>query len=237
LRQIDEVKSSLVSTVSHELRTPLTGIRLANHLLLSDRIGTLSPKQTEVMMELRDNADRLQKIIENLLDMSRIEAGASALQKMPVTPHELAVEAVDEVRSAAQDKGVELRVEVPVDLPRVEADRARVNHVLLNLLNNALRYTAAGGNIVVAAGIQDGMIEFRVTDTGSGIPKMYQTRVFERFFRVPGQSGGGVGLGLAIAKEIVQAHGGVIRLESREDRGTTFFFTLPRESTKQEDHP
>ena len=132
------------------------------------------------------------------------------------------------MRSAAQDKGVELRVEVPVDLPRVEADRARVNHVLLNLLNNALRYTAAGGNIVVAAGIQDGMIEFRVTDTGSGIPKMYQTRVFERFFRVPGQRGGGVGLGLAIAKEIVQAHGGTIRLESREDRGTTFFFTLPR---------
>ena len=147
LRQIDEVKSSLVSTVSHELRTPLTGIRLANHLLLSDRIGTLSPKQTEVMMESRDNADRLQKIIENLLDMSRIEAGTSALEMMPVTPHELAAEAVDQVRSAAQDKGVELKVDVPVDLPRVRADRARVNHVLLNLLNNALRYTAAGGHI------------------------------------------------------------------------------------------
>ena len=236
LRQIDEVKSSLVSTVSHELRTPLTGIRLANHLLLSDRIGTLSPKQTEVMMELRDNADRLQKIIENLLDMSRIEAGTSALQKMPVAPHELAVEAVDQVRSAAQDKGVELRMDVPVDLPRVEADRGRVNHVLLNLLNNALRYTAAGGNIVVAAGVQDGLIEFRVSDTGQGIPKMYQTRVFERFFRVPGQSGGGVGLGLAIAKEIVQAHGGAMRLESQEGQGTTFFFTLPLEATTKDVH-
>jgi len=236
LRQIDEVKSSLVSTVSHELRTPLTGIRLANHLLLSDRIGTLSPKQTEVMMELRDNADRLQKIIENLLDMSRIEAGSSALELSLLTPHELVVEAVDQVRSAAQDKGVELKVDVPVDLPRVRADHTCVIHVLLNLLNNALRYISAGGQIAVAAEAQDGMIEFRVKDTGAGIPQVYQSRVFERFFRVPGQNTGGVGLGLAIAKEIVQAHGGAMRLESQEGQGTTFFFTVPQEATKQEVH-
>ncbi len=236
LRQIDEVKSSLVSTVSHELRTPLTGIRLANHLLLSDRIGTLSPKQTEVVMEARDNADRLQRIIENLLDMSRIEAGTSALQMMPVSPHELAAEAADQVRSAAQDKGVELKVDVPVELPRVRADRTRMVHVLLNLLNNALRYTAAGGHILVAAALHDREIEFRIQDTGQGIPRMYQPRVFERFFRAPGQSGGGVGLGLAIAKEIVQAHGGAMRLESQEGQGTTFFFTLPQEATTKEGH-
>jgi len=114
LRQIDEVKSSLVSTVSHELRTPLTSIRLANHLLLSDRIGTLSPKQTEVVMESRDNADRLQRIIENLLDMSRIEAGGTALEIAPVTPHELAAEALDLVRNSAQEHGIELQLNVPV---------------------------------------------------------------------------------------------------------------------------
>ena len=234
LRQIDEVKSSLVSTVSHELRTPLTGIRLANHLLLSDRIGGLNPKQTEVAMELRDNADRLQKIIENLLDMSRIEAGSSVLELAPVRPHELVAEVTDQVRSSAQDKGVELSVDVPVDLPRVQADAARVNHVLLNLLNNALRYTSAGGHIWVGAAPQDGLVEFRVQDTGQGIPKIYQPRIFERFFRAPGQSSGGVGLGLAIAKEIVQAHGGTIRVESREGAGTTFFFTLPQEAGKLE---
>ena len=138
LRQIDEVKSSLVSTVSHELRTPLTSIRLANHLLLSDRIGTLNSKQTEVAVELRDNADRLQKIIENLLDMSRIERGCSALELTPQRPYEMVAEAADQVRSGAHDKGVELQiVDVPVDLPRVQADRTRVTHVLLNLLTNA----------------------------------------------------------------------------------------------------
>ncbi len=236
LRQIDEVKSSLVSTVSHELRTPLTSIRLANHLLLSDRIGTLSPKQTEVLMESRDNADRLQRIIENLLDMSRIEAGTSALDMMPMGPHELATEAVDQVRSAAHEKGVELNVDVPVELPRVRADRARINHVLLNLLNNALRYTAAGGHISVSAVPQDDLVQFRVSDNGQGIPAVYQPRVFERFFRAPGQSGGGVGLGLAIAREIVQAHGGTIRVESQEGQGTTFYFTLPQEAAKKEDH-
>jgi two-component system, NtrC family, sensor histidine kinase KinB len=234
LRQIDEVKSSLVSTVSHELRTPLTSIRLANHLLLSDHIGTLTPKQTEVVVESRDNADRLQRIIENLLDMSRIEAGHSALEVDWLGPHELATEAVDQVYSAASGKGIELKVNVPVELPRVRADRARVNHVLLNLLNNAIRYTPPGGRVSVAARPVDKFVEFSVEDTGRGIPREYQSRVFERFFRVPGQSEGGVGLGLAIAREIIQAHGGTIQVESKEGQGSRFWFTLPQEAAAQE---
>ena len=189
--------------MSHELRTPLTAIRLANHLLLSDRIGSLSPKQTEVVMESRDNADRLQKIIENLLDMSRIEAGNTALDLVPTAPHVLVTEASDQVRGAAQERGLNLEVNVPVELPRVRADRARVSHVLLNLLNNAIRYTPAGGKILISAIAADGMVKFTVEDTGQGIPKAYRGRVFERFFRVPGQNGSGVGLGLAIAREIV----------------------------------
>jgi PAS domain S-box-containing protein len=234
LRQIDEMKSSLVATVSHELRTPLTGIRLANHLLLSDRIGALNAKQTEVVVESRDNADRLQKIIENLLDMSRIEAGRSVLELGALRPHEVAADAVDQVRAAAQEKGIELRVEVPVDLPRVNADRARVNHVLLNLFHNALRYTAPGGRISLSAAVEDEAVVFAVQDNGRGIPKAYLPRVFERFFRVPGQDGSGVGLGLAIAKEIVQAHGGTISVESSEGKETTFRFTLPLAQQAQE---
>ncbi len=237
LRRLDEMKSSLVSTVSHELRTPLTSIRLANHLLLSNRIGALSPQQTEVVMESRDNADRLQKIIENLLDMSRIETGRTALELKPVTPHDLVAEAADQVRAAAQEKGINLQIDVPVDLPRVRADRSRINHVLLNLLNNAICYTAAGGRITVTAAPQNADILFTVNDTGLGIPATYLPRVFERFFRVPGQNATGVGLGLAIANEIIQAHGGAIRVESTEGVGTTFTFTLPQENTKQEDLP
>jgi signal transduction histidine kinase len=227
LRQLDEVKSSLVATVSHELRTPLTGIRLANHLLLSERIGSLSTKQMEVVIESRDNADRLQKIIENLLDMSRIESGSTPLDLAPVAPHELAHEAADQVRVAMQGKGIDFQVDVPVELPRVQVDRARIGHVLGNLLNNALRYTPAGGQITLAATVEGDHLVCSVRDTGQGIPKDYQARVFERFFRVPGQNSPGVGLGLAIAKEIVLLHGGTIGVESQEGVGTTFHFTLP----------
>ncbi len=231
LRQLDELKSSLVSTVSHELRTPLTAIRLANHLLLSDRIGGLSAKQTEVVIESRDNADRLQGIIDNLLDMSRIESGRTTLEFTKQSPHDLVMEATDPLRMAIQDKGIQLVVDVAVDLPKVRADAARIGHVLANLLTNALRYTSAGGEIRVAAQADDTQVTFSVRDTGMGIPQMYQARVFERFFRVPGQNGqgsSGVGLGLAIAREIVQSHGGTIGVESKEGKGTTFRFTLPR---------
>jgi len=236
LRQIDEMKSSLVSTVSHELRTPLTSIRLANHLLLSDRIGELNAKQTEVALEARDNADRLQRIIENLLDMSRIESGRTPFEFAPISPHELAVESADQVRIAAQDKGVELAVDVGVDLPKVHADRSRIGHVLGNLLNNALRYTPAGGKVTLSAEAEKDQVVFRVADTGTGIPTAYLGRVFERFFRVPGQNNTGVGLGLAIAREIVAAHRGAIGVESQEGVGTTFHFTLPMEQIAAPQH-
>jgi signal transduction histidine kinase len=124
-------------------------------------------------------------------------------------------------------------VHVPVELPGVRADKARITHVLLNLLNNAIRYTPPGGRITVEAAVEDSMVQFRVSDTGQGIAPEYQSRVFERFFRVPGQNTGGVGLGLAIAREIVQAHGGAIHVESQEGKGTTFRFTLPQMAVPQ----
>lgn len=234
LRQLDELKSSLVSTVSHELKTPLTAIRMANHLLLSERIGPVTPKQAEVLVEERDNANRLQSIIDNLLDMSRIESGKTELHLRPMAPHEIAMEATDPLRATMQDNGLTLQVDVPVDLPTVNADDTRIHHLLTNLLTNAIRYTPAGGEISVTADADDETVTFRVSDTGTGIPKAYIGRVFEKFFRVPGQSGQGAGLGLAIAKEIIQSHGGTISVESREGKGTTFTFTLPRATVRGE---
>ncbi len=228
LRQLDELKSSLVSTVSHELKTPLTSIRLANHLLLSERIGPLNPKQIEIIMTSREDSDRLQSIIENLLDMSRIESGKDALDFQPARPHSLISEAVDALRAAIHDKGIEVAMEAPVDLPKVRADATRIHHLLTNLLTNSLRFTPSGGEIGITATERDRFVEFIVQDSGSGIPVGYQSRIFEKFFRVPGQSTQGAGLGLAIVKEIVQAHGGTIELQSTEGVGTTFKFTLPR---------
>jgi len=228
LRQIDELKSSLVSTVSHELKTPLTSIRLANHLLLSQRIGPLTPKQTEVLLTAREDSDRLQNIIEKLLDMSRIESGAAALDFKEIRPHELVHEAVDALRVAIHDKGVQLAVETPIDLPKVRADATRIHHLLTNLLTNALRYTPAGGSIRIYATADEQFVIFHVRDSGTGIPQGYQSRIFEKFFRVPGQNSQGAGLGLAIAREVVQAHGGSITVESTQGVGTMFRFTLPR---------
>lgn len=234
LRRMDELKSSLVSTVSHELKTPLTAIRMANHLLLSERIGPVTPKQAEVLIEERDNANRLQSIIDNLLDMSRIESGKTELHLKPMAPHAIAMEAIDPLRATMQDKGISLRVDVPVDLPQVHADDTRIHHLLTNLLTNAIRYTPAGGEISVTAQAEDRAVIFRVGDTGTGIPSAYLGRVFEKFFRVPGQSGQGAGLGLAIAREIIQSHGGSISVESTEGKGTVFTFTLPRATARGE---
>jgi signal transduction histidine kinase len=133
------------------------------------------------------------------------------------------------LRAAFQDRGVELTIEVPDDIPPVMADRGRIRLVFSNLLTNALKYTRPGGQVSVTAAADDAFVRFSVRDTGIGIPQQYQARIYERFFRVPGQSGGtGAGLGLAIAREIVEAHGGHISLESREGTGSTFSFTLAR---------
>jgi PAS domain S-box-containing protein len=229
LRKLDEMKSGLLSVVSHELKTPLTSIRMASHLLLEERIGSLNPKQIELLTAAKEDADRLYEIIENLLDIGRIEAGRELIELAPVAPDTLAGDAVEEVRAMYRDKGVELINEVPADLPRVLADRDRMIHVFSNVLGNALRFTPGGGEVRISCQPQETVVEFAITDTGAGIAAEALPRIFERFYRVPGQGGkSGAGLGLAIAKEIVEAHGGEIRVRSKLGEGSTFSFTLSR---------
>jgi len=229
LRRLDEMKSGMLSVVSHELKTPLTSIRMAVHLLLEERVGPLTPKQVELLVAARDDSDRLNQIIENLLDIGRMESGRAAMDLRAVGAERLMKESAEPMEAAYQDKGVELRVDVPGDAPDVLADETRVDHVLSNLLANALRYTPPGGRVNVSVAAEPEFVRFTVEDTGPGIPKQYLARVFERFFRVPGQSGGtGAGLGLAIAREIVVAHGGSMGVESGAGRGARFSFTLLR---------
>jgi signal transduction histidine kinase len=229
LRQQEEMKKGVISTVSHQLKTPLTSIRMAIHLLLEEKIGTLTEKQVELLVAAREDSDRLHSILNNLLDISRIEYGKAQIEFRAVPPHSMISEAVEPFRRAAQDQGVSLTVEIPGDLPEVQADTTRINHVFGNLLSNALKYTPPGGKIILSAKADEERVKFSVSDTGRGIPSKYLPRIFEQFFRVPDQGAEtGAGLGLAIVKEIVEAHGGTVDVESQEGKGATFTFTLRR---------
>ncbi len=228
-RHLDEMKRGLISTVSHELKTPLTSVRMAIHLLLEEKVGVLTEKQTELLLAAREDSDRLHQILQNLLDISRIESGRLQMACQDTYTQSLVLDAVEPFRRTAQDDGVELKIHLSDDLPMVCADSTQIGHVFSNLLSNALRFTAPGGSITVSAIPEEQMVRFSVTDTGSGIPHQFMQRIFEQFFRVPDQkSETGAGLGLAIAKEIVEAHGGNIDVVSQEGKGTTFSFTLKR---------
>jgi signal transduction histidine kinase len=228
-REQDELKRGVISTVSHQLKTPLTSIRMAVHLLLDEKIGTLTEKQVEVLIAARDDSDRLNAILDDLLDISRIESGKAAMDFSPVSPALLASSVVEPFRIVARDRGVTLEVAVPEALPEVWVDPARITNVFDNLISNALKHTPAGGRVTVTADADERHVRFRVTDTGVGIPTRYMPHLFEPFFRVPGQgSESGIGLGLSIVKEIVEAHGGTVDAESRELEGSTFIVTLNR---------
>ena len=226
-RQMDEKKSGAISAVSHQLKTPLTSIRMAIHLLLEEKVGGLSPKQADLLVAAGEDAERLNTIIDELLDIGRIASGKARMDLRAVPPIDLVSRETEAYRSAARDGGVSLVVDLPATLPPVSVDPARVAHVFANLLSNALKYTPPGGKVTLSAKAEGEFVRFRVSDTGVGIPEKYLPRIFEQFFRVPDQGPGtGVGLGLAIVKDIVEAHGGTVGVESREGTGSTFHFTL-----------
>jgi len=228
-RKQEELKSGVISTVSHQLKSPLTSIRMAIHLLLEEKIGSLTPKQTELLVAAREDSDRLHSILNNLLDISRIESGKVQMNFRKVSPHSMVFEALEPFQMDFKDRNVTLGMELQDDLPEVWADTARMNHVLANLLSNALRYTPPGGKVTVLGKADEERVQFSVSDSGKGIPSQYLARIFEQFFRVPDQGAEtGVGLGLAIVKEIVEAHGGMVKVESRLGEGSTFTFTLRR---------
>jgi signal transduction histidine kinase/HAMP domain-containing protein len=228
-RLLDQFKSDLVATVSHELKTPLTSVRLAVHVLLEEAVGPLTAKQTELLLDARDNAERLLALIEQLLALARLQKPRDEAAFRPEDPVELLRRAADAARARAGDKHVALNLDVTDPPPPIAADADRLGQALSNLLTNAITYTPAGGTVRLSAGTTaDGRVLITVADTGVGIPAEHLPHVFDRFFRIPGQSEeGGTGLGLAIVKEIVTAHRGEVTCESEPGKGTTFRITLP----------
>jgi len=226
LREIDRLKSEFIATASHELRTPLTSVQMGVHLLLEGALGELTDSQNELLQACRQDCERLDKLMQDLLDLSRIEAGESQPQLASVSLRELVTSAVKELRPQVEVKSLDLSVEAPVDLPSVMVDRLQIERVISNLVINALRHTKIGG-IKITAEQRDNHVAVSVHDTGSGIPNEYLPHIFDKFVQVPGAPTGGAGLGLTISKSIVEAHGGQISVQSQIGRGTTFTFTLP----------
>ena len=225
----NELKRDVISTVSHQLRTPLTSVRMALHLLLEEKVGSLTEKQEELLIAAREDSERLYTILEQLLNISRIESGKAQIDQRVLSCNELVFESVEPFLRAAQDLGISLEVNLPDDLPEVIADTMLIAQVFANLLSNALKYTNPGGKVSISAEATDESVLLSVSDTGQGIPSQYLKKILEQFFRVPGQGGdSGVGLGLSIVQEIVSAHGGVVNVESSEGEGSTFTFSLQR---------
>ena len=226
-RLLDAIKTNLVATVSHELKTPLTSVRMVLHILLERTVGSLSPKQSDLLTTAREDTERLLRILNNLLDLARLEEGTAGLQRERVFPSELVQRVMDELVDKVAAKGLRLKSEVQPDLPAVLVDRQRIDHVFTNLITNAIKHSPRGGEIVLGASRTDeNSVEFCVTDQGLGVPEEYRTLIFDRFFRVPGQANPGAGLGLSIAKEIAIAHGGRIGVKNAEGQGSRFYVIL-----------
>ena len=230
-RLLDDAKTNLVGTVSHELKSPLTSLRMAAYLLLEQKITGLTATQQELLETVRDESDRLLRILDNLLDLARLESGTSSLDRSSVKIPALLDGIAAEAHAFIDPAGLKLEVSVEPELADegISVDSSRIRHVFINLLTNAAKYSPPGGVITLgAAPAPLGFIRFSVGDQGSGIAAEALPHVFDRFFRAPGQTKPGAGLGLAIAREIVVAHGGSIACTSEAGRGTMFYFLLPR---------
>lgn len=230
LEHLERSRRDLVANVSHELKTPITAIRAHLENLL-DGVERPDPHTLEVMLV---QTERLGRLVEQLLDLSKLESGEVPLQRGSVEVEPLVARVISEISVSHHADDVRIERRIPEGLPPLDADPERVHQVLFNLVDNAVRFTPPGGEVTIAAERHNGSVELRVADTGVGIAPEHLPRLFERFYRVdPARSReeGGTGIGLAIARSVVEAHGGHIRAESEPGQGSVFTFDLPAAST------
>lgn len=228
LHELDRLKSEFVLTASHELRTPLTSVSMAVDLLMESAAAKLTDKERELLEACHEDVQRLRALVNDLLDLSKIEAGKLDLAFERVEPGFLFDQALAVMKPQTDAKHIELQLEVPEALPPVMIDPNKIVWVLVNLLANAVRHTPEGGHIRVKGERVGGQVHLAVSDDGEGVPYEIQSRIFDKFVQVKRDgSVGGSGLGLAISKEVVRAHRGTIWLDSVPGQGSTFTFTIP----------
>lgn len=229
LAELDRLKSEFVNTVSHELRTPLTSIMGYLSLVLAGTAGPLQEQQREFLEVVSRNTSRLANLINDLLDIQRIESGRMPLQLSPTSLASVVTQVAETFRVQAEQKGLSFTVQVPEDVPQIQADPDRLTQIISNLVSNAVKYTKTGGVTISVSAVGD-RVELEVKDTGIGISPADQKRIFEKFYRAEHpyvREVGGTGLGLPIVRTMVEEHGAELRLESQPGRGSRFIVSFP----------
>jgi NtrC-family two-component system sensor histidine kinase KinB len=226
-KELDEAKTNFIATISHELKTPLAASDFSLKLLEDQRTGSLSNGQKELIENLKQDNRRMLKILSELLNMSQVEAGRIQLNIKQVSPETILNNAVNAIETNAKEKHIVLNKYIEENLPLINVDEDKTTWVLNNFLTNGIKYSFENSTIEMSVYKKDNSIIFSVKDNGKGIPKEYQPKLFDRYFKVPGTNEKGTGLGLAISKDFIEAQGGNIWVESELGKGSTFLFSLP----------
>ncbi|HXF38083.1 MAG TPA: ATP-binding protein [Blastocatellia bacterium] len=227
IREADRLKDEFISVASNKLRGPLESLRMALHTLAEQYAGELNEKQLELTITARQDGDQLDNLVTDLMDLAEIESGRHQLSLERLRPAEFVRSIVNRHRSAADCKHVKLNAQVMSSLPYVTADKEALKRILDNLLSNAIRHAGRDSEVIVEGWERKNFVFISVRDTGGGIPPEYLPNIFGRFISIPGSSGGGTGLGLALVKRLVEAQGGQVSVDSRFGESTSFTFTLP----------
>lgn len=226
-QELDDAKTNFIATVSHELKNPISSARLNLKLLEDSRVGELNGEQRILLKNVRDELNRLLKITGELLDLSQVETGNIQLEIQAINPHIVIDYALHAVKYQADQKKIGITMDIPVEIPHINADAEKTAWVLINFLNNAIHYSGENSSIILTVRKEERGVQFSVKDFGQGIEEKYLDKIFERFFRIPGVSKSGTGLGLAISKEFITKQKGRIWAESKPGEGSTFYFTVP----------
>ncbi|CAH0336638.1 Alginate biosynthesis sensor protein KinB [Flavobacterium sp. CECT 9288] len=226
-KELDFAKTNFIATVSHELKTPISSIKLSLQLLEKAETGNINEDQKQLIESIKDDSQRLLKITGELLELSQLETGNIKLNMENSNPYEIMNYAAEAVKVQAEQKQIELVVETDQNLPDIKADSEKTAWVLINFLTNAITYSTENSTIIVKVINENHQVVFQVIDTGKGIDTRYKTKIFDKYFQVPGSQKSGTGLGLAISKEFIEAQNGIIGVESELGLGSTFYFKLP----------
>jgi PAS domain S-box-containing protein len=225
--ELDEAKTNFIATVSHELKTPLASIKMSAKLLSDERVSNLNGEQKELVQSISDDAERLLKITGELLNMTQVETGNMQMKVQSTNVFSIVMKASNAVQSQLQQKNISLRTNIQPQLPAINVDAEKTSWVLINFLTNAIKFSKESSSVIIKVFKENTDLIFSVKDEGIGIDEKYLPKIFDRYFKVPGQDQTGTGLGLAISKEFIEAQGGKIWAESELEKGSLFAFSLP----------